>query len=242
MTTDVKTKQHLLSLVDLTSLNESDTQDIIAALCKNAVTFNGHVAAVCVYPVFVKQAKQLLATTAVKIATVVNFPEGAVPLQETKQAIQQAIADGADEIDVVFPYPLYLAGNKQDAYDYIHQCKKICGDHIALKVILETGVLAEDAVIAEASEAVCRAGADFLKTSTGKVNVGATIEAATVMLRVIQKMTAELKRPIGLKVSGGIRTIPDALQYVELASAIFGASWVTPANFRIGASRLIEHL
>lgn len=225
----------LLSLIDLTSLNETDDAAAIATLCQQAVTAQGHVAAVCVYPAFVVQAKQLLRDTPVKIATVLNFPHGTDSLENILPAIQQTIAEGADEIDVVFPYPAYLRGETTVATDMVYACKLACGDKI-LKVILETGMLPDLAMVERVSMAACEGGADFIKTSTGKVAVGATLEAVKVMLQVIHG------RKVGVKVSGGIRTIEDATRYVELAQGMMGKEWVTPARFRIGASKLVQEI
>ena len=228
----------LVELIDLTSLNETDTAETISALCQKAVTPLGHVAAVCFYPRFVKLAKEKLANTPVKIATVANFPHGNESLENVLALIRSAIKDGADEIDVVFPYPFFLQGNKEEAYEFIRQCKAECTDAILLKVILETGALVEAALIAEVSYNVSNAGADFLKTSTGKIAVGATLDAARVMLETIKK----IPRPIGIKISGGVRTIEQALQYIALAEDIMGPGWVSPKHFRIGASQLLDQL
>lgn len=226
----------ILSLIDLTSLNETDNAATTAALCKKALTDHGHVAAVCLYPSWVKQAKSLLANTPIKIATVANFPQGTDPLQQVLDVIQQAIQAGADEIDVVFPYPDYLAGNQTTAFDFIRACKNLCGKTILLKVILETGALTDLTRIAHISDMLCLPGyADFLKTSTGKIAIGATLPAARAILTSIQKAS----RPVGLKVSGGVRTIDQAMQYISLATEIMGSDWVNPRHFRIGASQLV---
>jgi len=226
----------MLELIDLTSLNDTDNAEVIAALCQKAVSTNGHVAAVCIYPPFVSQAKKLLVNESVRIATVANFPQGTDLLETVLTSIHQVIANGADEIDVVFPYQDYLRGEKEKAYDFIRACKAACGEKILLKVILETGALLDSAVIAEASYHVCHAGADFLKTSTGKISIGATLEAARTILMTIKK----IPRSIGFKVSGGVRTVEQAEQYVKLAEDILGPEWVTPKHFRIGASQLID--
>jgi len=228
----------LFELIDLTSLNETDTAETISALCKKATMGDHAVAALCVYPAFVKQAKKELAGEKIRVATVANFPNASDSLENVLTLIREVIADGADEVDVVFPYHDYLKGEKEKAFDFIRACKKACGENILLKVILETGALSDPAIISEVSHGVCHAGADFLKTSTGKISVGATPDAARAMLTVIQKMP----RPIGFKVSGGVRTIEQAALYVKLAEEIMGASFVTPARFRIGASQLVDVL
>jgi deoxyribose-phosphate aldolase len=135
-----------------------------------------------------------------------------------------------------------LAGERHYAKDYIETCKAACGETITLKVILETGALNDPALIADACFDVFSVGADFVKTSTGKISEGATLEAAATMLLVIKHMQPQVKHTLGLKVSGGIREVQQAAQYVELADAILGRDWVTPQTFRIGASKLIDAL
>lgn len=235
-------RQRLLSLVDLTSLNANDTEESIALLCDKAQTPLGHVAAVCVYPRFVRQVATQFAGTPIQTATVVNFPEGTSSLETVLVEIGRALQDGAQEIDVVFPYLRYLAGEQQYTQSFISACKVACGSSVSLKVILETGALLDPAIIADASVNALTAGADFIKTSTGKIAEGATLEAAAVMLLVIHHVMPQLKRNIGLKISGGIRDIEQAAQYVELADAIMGREWVSADNFRIGASQLVDKL
>lgn len=228
----------ILELIDLTSLNDTHNAETISALCEKAIFNKINVAAVCVYPQFVAQAKKLLSEHSVRIATVANFPEGVETLENVLVVIRQAISQGADEIDVVFPYRDYLQGEKEKAYDFIRTCKKACGESVLLKVILETGALLDPVSIAEVSYNVCYAGADFLKTSTGKISVGASLDAAQVMLEIIKK----IPRSIGFKVSGGVRSIEQAQQYINLAETMMGPSWITPAHFRIGASQLVDAL
>ena len=230
----------LLGLIDLTRLGDDEHEQSISALCLSAASRFGTVAAVCIYPKFVAQAAMLLRNTPVKVATVANFPKGEDSLETVLSVIQKAITDGASEVDVVFPYRLFLSGEKTAAFDFIRACKQTCGDTVLLKVILETGILADPKVIAEVSSGLCIAGADFLKTSTGKAQVGATKEAVKVMLDVIKQMTEELNRSIGIKVSGGIQTIDQASQYYKLAIQVMGNDWVNAKHFRIGASLLVD--
>lgn len=226
----------IISLIDLTSLNDEDTNESILTLCKKAITPMGSVAAVCVYPRFVKLAADFFSGK-MKIATVVNFPHGADPLDEVIALIHQSIQDGADEIDVVFPYANFLSGDETGAVDFIRTCKKACGHHL-LKVILEIGALKESQIIFKISQAALSAGADFIKTSTGKIPTGATPEAALAMLLAIKSS----HKNAGIKISGGIRTIEQALEYISLAETIMGNHWVTPNHFRIGASSLLDKL
>ena len=135
-----------------------------------------------------------------------------------------------------------MAGERHYAQTFVSACKIACGDEVTLKVILETGVLGEITIIADAAYDALSAGADFIKTSTGKLTEGATLEAAATMLLVIQHITPQLKHHVGLKVSGGIRTLEQAAQYIELADAIMGRDWVKPSTFRIGASKLMDEI
>ncbi len=229
----------ILPLIDFTSLNAADTEMDITVLCQKAQTFP-LVAAVCVYPQFVNLAAKLLIHSPIKIATVVNFPFGREPSAAVFHSIARCITEGANEIDVVFPYEKYLKDETQEAKDFIQQCKEICGHKVLLKVILETGILQASEVIADVSELAILAGADFIKTSTGKVPVGATLEASSVMLSVIKKWTPQLNRTIGFKASGGIRTVEQATSYLNLAEQIMGDDWVTPETFRFGTSQLVD--
>lgn len=240
MTPDVLRK--MASLVDLTSLNEMDDERAIDVLCQKAIYKWGHVAAVCVYPRFVDRVATLLSGQPVKIATVANFPHGNQSLEEVKQEIETSLQRGANELDIVFPYSRFLSGDSIGAYDFIRACKDTIGNRGLLKVILETGVLKELPVIAEVSRGVLLAGADFLKTSTGKVSVGATPEAVIVMLLVLKEMSSSLQRPVGVKISGGLRTIEQAAHYMELAKQIMGPKWLSPLRFRIGASQLLDQI
>lgn len=231
---------NIISLLDLTSLNDADDKTSIDALCSKAITNEGSVAAICVYPRFVKQVachpEACSLRRRISIATVINFPQGNDSLEKVINDMANAIQDGAQEIDVVFPYQLFMQGNKTAAENFIRECKKSCGSSVLLKVILETGVLLDSTLISAASRCALIAGADFLKTSTGKVAIGATPEAARIMLLVIKEMTPQLNRPLGFKASGGIRTREQVMQYINIASEIMGTNWVTSEHFRIGTS------
>lgn len=226
-----------LALLDLTDLNDDSSDRAVADLCRKAVTPHGHVAAICIWPRFVKGAKPLLAGTGVRIATVVNFPQGGTDTQAVLAETQKAIADGADEIDLVMPYRAFLAGGAAIVRAQIAAVRKACGRKARLKVILETGELVKPGFIRAASEIAIEEGADFIKTSTGKVEVNATPEAARIMLEAIR--TAK-KRKVGFKPAGGIRTVDDAAAYLELADEIMGEDWATPETFRFGASGLLS--
>lgn len=232
----------IIPLIDLTSLNPDDNDASIVSLCEKAQTSYGPVAAVCVYSAFVKRAVSELKNTAIKIATVANFPAGNLALQDTLSLIGTAISDGANEIDMVFPYNLYLQGEKQKALDFVISAKKLCGNEINLKVILETGELPSLEVIKKISYDVLCAGADFIKTSTGKTKQGATLAAVGIMLKVINEQTVNQHRLIGIKISGGVRTVSECFSYLALAEDIMSPDWIKPNCFRFGASHLLDEI
>ena len=228
-------------LLDLTSLNDTDDEATIDALCARALTPVGAVAAVCIYPRFIGFARRrldALGAEAVRVATVANFPQGGVDVRRALEETRAAVADGADEVDLVYPYAALLAGDAQPGRDLVAACREACGDRALLKVILETGALAQPELICQASHDAIAAGAQFIKTSTGKVPVNATPEAASLMLGVI----AEHGGAVGFKAAGGLRTLADARCYIELARATLGAQWVTPGHLRLGASGLLAEL
>jgi deoxyribose-phosphate aldolase len=231
--------KRILPLIDLTSLNDNDDDDTIKELCHRAVTSQGRVAAVCVYPQFVLLAKECLFNSGVKIATVVNFPYGDQQIDTIWQMTKNAIEDGANEIDTVIPYKEYLMENTASTKDLVKELKNICGSAVILKTILETGALLKPEIIATVSRDVILSGADFLKTSTGKIPIGATIEAADTMLRVIHDMQDKGYK-VGFKASGGIRTVKQAAEYLQIADNIMGPDWISPQTFRFGASGLLN--
>lgn len=232
----------IIKFIDYTSLNETDTENTIATFCSQAINSLGHVAAVCVYPQFVRLVAAEFAGTPVKVTTVANFPQGSDSLESVLIAIGRALEDGAQEMDIVFPYSRYLAGERQYAQTFVTECKAACGADVMLKVILETGALNDLAIIADASRDVLAAGADFIKTSTGKIPQGITLEAAATTLLVIKEMSSKLKRHIGFKASGGIKELQQAAQYLALAEHIMGPAWISPHTFRIGSSKLVDKL
>jgi len=243
MTDMIETAKRALGLVDLTNLNDDCTADDIIALTGRTVTDHGSVAAVCVWPRFVAQAARELKGTGVKVATVVNFPEGGVETGAVVDETRQAIADGADEIDLVMPYKAFVAGRKGFAEEQIIRVKAAVPAPAILKVILETGEIGDPLLIHAASNVAIAAGADFIKTSTGKVAVNATLEAAEIMLTAIEEARRDnAERVIGFKPAGGIRTTEDAASYLALADRIMGHNWVSAHTFRFGASGLLDDL
>jgi deoxyribose-phosphate aldolase len=230
-----------IGLLDLTSLNADDDEARIRDLCRRALTPAGAVAAVCVYPRFVALARQTLDSLGgqqVRVATVTNFPVGAAEAEAAAAETRAAVEAGADEVDVVYPYAALRAGDAEVGRALVRACKAACGERAQLKVILETGELADAELIRQASRDAIEAGADFIKTSTGKVAVNATADAARIMLDAI----AESGARVGFKPAGGIRTLADARLYIQLASERLGADWVTPAHLRLGASSLLDDL
>jgi len=230
--------QHALSLIDLTSLNDDDTVEKIQALCAQATTDKGNVAAVCVYPAFVKTARQALGESDIQIATVTNFPHGSIDIEASLSLTSQAIEDGADEIDVVFPYNALKMGDADIGFQLVKQHAELCQGKALLKVIIESGELATEALIEQASNICIEAGADFIKTSTGKVPINATPEAARIMLQCIKHS----KKDVGFKAAGGVRTTEEAAAHLQIAADIMGAGWVTKDHFRFGASSLLGSL
>ena len=230
--------QLALNCLDLTSLNAGDTSADIAALCQRAQTRFGPVAAVCVWPRFVAQARAALPGT-IKVAAVANFPAGALDIGLALADVKAILGAGGDEVDVVLPYHALVSGQSIPCADFLAQVRAACGPG-TLKVIIESGELATPALIALATRLALDAGADFVKTSTGKTKVSATPEAADVMLRTI--VAHPRGATAGFKASGGIRTVQDALPYLELVAATLGADALTPQRLRFGASGLLNDI
>lgn len=228
----------LLPLLDLTSLGEDDTPEQIEKLCASAQTGHGVPAAVCIYPEHVTTAHRALRGSGVCIATVVNFPDGSSNRERVIRETRRSIAAGANEIDLVLPRKLDTPDDRLAAQSLVATCREICVAGIALKLILETGLLQTPQRIRTACDIGLAEGVDFLKTSTGKVAINATLEASAIMLDAI----AETGGRCGIKVAGGIRTLEQAEAYLDQATEKFGTSWVTATHFRIGASSLFGEL
>ncbi|WP_320195809.1 deoxyribose-phosphate aldolase [Agrobacterium rosae] len=228
-----------LSLLDLTNLKEDCTPEQIAALCQKAHTPYGNTAAICIWPRFVAQARAAFGKDhSIRIATVVNFPSGDLDLATVVGETARAINDGADEIDLVIPYKKLIAGDENAVAEMVAAVRKVCVSPILLKVILETGELKDKALIRRASEIAIAEGADFIKTSTGKVPVNATLEAADIMLQVIR----DSKKKVGFKPAGGIGTVADATLYLRLAETVMQPNWAMPSTFRFGASGVLDDI
>lgn len=231
--TDAELALRALRLLDLTDLSDQASEAGALQLCARAVAAPGPVAAICLWPQFVKLARQTLREQPVKIATVINFPAGGTNCSLAAGDITEALDDGADEIDLVLPWRALLAGDSEVAPDMLAEARARCGDK-TLKIILETGEYPDQAAVRAASELAIAAGADFIKTSTGKTKTSATPAAARTMLEAIKASG----RPVGLKPSGGLRTLADARTYLDLADEIMGSDWATAKTFRLGASGL----
>ena len=223
-----------IPLLDLTDLGDACRASSVDDLCRAAR--ESRVAAVCVWPQFVKQARRGLHASLVRVATVVNFPAGGEDIERAVEDTCEALGDGADEIDLVLPYGAFLRGDIELARDMVSAVREVCDRGRLLKVILETGALDTVAAISTASALALGAGADFIKTSTGKSPVSATPQAAEAMLRAIRDRHGD--HQAGLKVSGGLRTVEHAALYLALADRIMGPDWAGPSTFRIGASSL----
>jgi len=236
--------KHIISLLDLTTLEGTDNDEKITQLCQKVLQFGEKnlplPAAVCVYPPFVKLSKKLLAGSGVNVASVAGaFPSGQLPLALRVNEVSYAISEGADEIDMVISRGAFLAGEYQKITDEVASIKQECGNH-HLKVILETGELVTGENIRLASELAINAGADFIKTSTGKIQPTATPDAMAVMLEVISNYYMLTGKEIGIKPAGGISTPDQSLFYYLLVKEIAGEDWLNNRLFRIGASRLAD--
>lgn len=224
--------------MDLTNLDDACSVEDVDRLCEHAHGRFGNVAAVCVWPRFVAHARRLLAGTGIGIATVVNFPSGEDDSLDIVSLVERSLNDGADDIDLVLPYRDFLAGRIDRVTAVLDAVRAAVPPTAHLKVILETGELENPDVIAAAARLAIDRGADFVKTSTGKTTVSATPQAVRAMLQEI----ARSARPVGLKPSGGIRTLDDAIVYLDLADEVMGTGWTTGSTFRFGASGLLDAL
>jgi deoxyribose-phosphate aldolase len=230
--------------MDLTTLSGGDDAQQVRLLCATAQRPlmdepELEVAAVCLYPLFITTAKQALVESSVPIASVAaGFPTGLLPMQWRLNEVKRAVALGAQEIDVVAPRHFSLSQNWQGLYDDVRALRETCGPAL-LKVILETGQLPDLDTVARASYVAMLAGADFIKTSTGKEAVGATLEAGIVMARMIRAYHEQTGLRVGLKPAGGLRRAQHAWQWLLLVEKELGEAWLQPRYFRIGASSLL---
>lgn len=240
----------IFTCIDNTTLNGSDSPKTVSEFCRNtsllSVSGNGirqHVASVCVYPSFVGIAKKQLASTTIRVASVAGgFPAGQTSQHVKTEEIRYVVEEGADEVDFVINRGRFLDGDLQYVSDEIEAAKSVCGNGVKLKVIIETGELKTMANIYNASMLALRAGADFIKTSTGKIPLGATPEGAFAMLSALCDFMKNSKKTVGFKAAGGISTPEEALFYYLLYKKIISVQNITNQNFRIGTSRLTAQL
>ncbi|MBK9225989.1 MAG: deoxyribose-phosphate aldolase [Ignavibacteria bacterium] len=261
-----ESKMHALklaiSMIDLTTLEGKDSEGKVIAMCRKAISPKPgdssipHVAAVCVYPNLIRIAKQTVEGSGVKVASVAtSFPSGQYPLKIKLEDTKRAIFDGADEIDMVISRGEFLEGNYDFVFDEIKQIKECCvissealsqksGKRVDvhLKVILETGELETFDNVRRASFIAMMAGADFIKTSTGKVQPAATLPVTLVMLEAIRDFYNDTGKIIGMKPAGGIKTSKDAIAYLVLVNETLGVKWLTPDLFRLGASSVLNDI
>ncbi len=234
-----------LACLDLTSLNDADTEADVARLCERAQGLHGPrgadvaVAAVCVWPRFAAFARARLPAH-IRVAAVANFPDGSADLKRAVRDTSAIVQAGAQEVDVVLPFAALMVGDTLRPAQLLQAVRRAC-DGLTLKVILETGVLADAALIDSACRMALDCGADFLKTSTGKTPVSATPLAARTMLEAIAASPQAAGR-VGFKASGGIRTVADAAVYIDLCAQLLGPQALVPARFRIGASSLLNDI
>jgi deoxyribose-phosphate aldolase len=233
---------------DLTTLEGSDTPGKVAALCSKAIRPDPSdpsipsVAAVCVYPNLVPTARERLRGSGVKVAAVATgFPSGQYPTQLKVADVRSAIELGADEIDMVIDRGAFLSGRYSKVYDEVVRVKEACGD-VHLKVILETGELGTYDNVRRATLLAIAGGADFVKTSTGKINPAATLPVALCMLEAIRDVHVETGRAVGFKAAGGIRQAKQAIQHLVLVHETLGPDWLTPDRYRLGNSSLLNDI
>lgn len=237
-----------LSMIDLTTLEGQDTHGKVTQLCQKAIHVHDsmpglpHVAAVCVYPTMVAVARRALAGHDIKVASVATaFPSGMAPLAVKLEETRIAVGEGADEVDMVISRGAFLEGKYKLVFDEIVAVKEACGP-AHLKVILETGELGTLDRVRRASVLAMHAGADFIKTSTGKVQPAATLPVTLVMLQAIRDYYHETGRRVGMKPAGGIARAKLALQYLVMLRETLGQDWLTPELFRFGASSLVNDI
>lgn len=238
----------IMGLIDLTTLEGADTDEKVRAMCKKGMTIEKlglglpNVAAVCVYPTLVAAARKALEGSRLKVAAVAGaFPAGQSPIHIKLEEVKYTVGEGADEIDMVISRGKFLQGEYNQVFDEIAAIKEACGE-AHLKVILETGELQTATLIRRASEIAIKAGGDFIKTSTGKIQPAATEMAMLVMLDAIKDHYNETGKMVGIKPAGGISDAETALKYYILTEEVLGNEWLNNEWLRIGASRLVDNL
>ena len=246
---NLETRRFLLGSVELTSLHTTDTEEEILAMTEQVNKFDSdypdlpHVAAICVYPVFTELVAQSLEIDGVEITNVSgNFPSSQSRMEVKIAETQLAVADGATNVDIVLPVGKFLSGDYEGVSDDINELKQVCGEEVPMKVILEVCDLGSLSNVKKAALLSMYAGADYVKTSTGKEKSGATPESVYVMCQAIKEYYDKTGIQIGLKPAGGINTVRDALTYYTILKEVCGEKWLTNYWFRLGTSRLTNTL
>ena len=246
---NLETRRFLLGSVELTSLHTTDTEEEILAMTEKVNKFDSdypdlpHVAAICVYPVFTELVAQSLEIDGVEITNVSgNFPSSQSRMEVKIAETQLAVADGATNVDIVLPVGKFLSGDYEGVSDDINELKQVCGEEVPMKVILEVCDLGSLSNVKKAALLSMYAGADYIKTSTGKEKSGATPESVYVMCQAIKEYYDKTGIQIGLKPAGGINTVKDALTYYTILKEVCGEKWLTNYWFRLGTSRLTNTL
>ena len=232
----------IFRLMDLTALGDMEDDRSIETLCAQAVRETGHAAALVVPPRHVPRVRHLLADSRVHIASVVNYPDGEANAMAVRAETERLIGFGADEIDLVFPYRAFLAGDIVAGPAVISAAKAACGPSITLKVILETTAFKEADRLSEAARIAVREGADFLATSTGLFGRATTLDATALLLDAVKGAEIYEGRRIGVKVSGGIGTVTQAIRFLALIDAGLGRHWLQPHTFRISGEGLMREV
>jgi len=245
---NIDVKKFLMGSVELTSLHTTDSEESILAMTERVNEFDNtypdlpHVATICVYPCFAKIVSESLEVDGVEIACVSgSFPSSQALIEVKVAETALALKDGATEIDIVMPVGKFLSGDYEGTADEISELKEVCGEH-KMKVILETGCLKTAENIKKASIIAMYAGADYIKTSTGKLEPAATPEAAYVMCQAIKEYYKKTGIQVGFKPAGGLNTVMDALIYYTIVKEVLGEKWLTNKLFRLGTSRLANLL
>ena len=245
----MEVKRFLFGSIELTSLKTTDSEESILAFTERVNDFDSHypdlphVATICVYPCFADIVAESLEVDGVEIACVSgSFPSSQARIEVKVAETSLAVADGATEIDIVMPVGKFLSGDYEGVCDEIQELKAACGEEVPMKVILETGALKTATNIKKASILAMYAGADYIKTSTGKLEPAATPEAAYVMCQAIKEYYDETGIQIGFKPAGGINSVMDAIIYYTIVKEVLGEKWLTNKWFRLGTSRLANML
>ena len=242
-------KKFLFGSIELTTLKTTDSDESVMAFTERVNQFDAqypdlpHVATICVYPCFARTVSETLEVEGVEVACVSgSFPSSQALIEVKIAETALAVKDGATEIDIVMPVGKFLSGDYESVCEEISELKQVCGDDVAMKVILETGDIVTGSNIKKASILSMYAGGDYIKTSTGKENISATPEAAYVMCQAIKEYYDETGIQVGFKPAGGINTVSDALTYYTIVKEVLGDKWLTNKWLRLGTSRLANLL